>query len=156
MLGPERASTRQTHAATTTLNASQIRRSVIFGRPHAHPSRLSNAYRPAEFPTKHEMVMPSPRRSPPPLTSGPATLGPGRSPGLSFTVIRRAKSKQPRGIVLARLICVRCKRDVKSVLRCRACGALCPTSRIGAALLSPGAFAFYGLILVVVAILWFA
>src|SRR6516164_9079486 len=77
-------------------------------------------------------------------------------PGLSFAVIRRAKREQPRGIVLARLICVRCKKDVKSVLRCRACGALCPTSRIGSALLSPGAFAFYGLILVVVAILWFA
>src|SRR5215470_380922 len=64
-------------------------------------------------------------------------------PGLSFAVIRRAKREQPRGIVLARLICVRCKKDVKSVLRCRACGALCPTSRIGSALLSPGALAFY-------------
>src|SRR5215467_3119548 len=78
------------------------------------------------------------------------------SPGLSFAVIRCAKREQPRGIVLARLICVRCKKDVKSVLRCRSCGALCPTSRIGSALLSPGALAFYGLILVVVAILWFA
>jgi len=44
--------TRQTQAATTTLNASQIRRSVIFGRPHAHPSRSNNAYRPLAVPIK--------------------------------------------------------------------------------------------------------
>jgi len=43
---------------------------------------------------------------------------------------------------LARLICTRCRADVKSVLRCRACGALCPTSQIGSAMLSPGAFTF--------------
>jgi hypothetical protein len=45
-----------------------------------------------------------------------------------------------------RLICTRCKSDVKSVLRCRRCGALCPTSRLGSAMLTPGAFAFYALI----------
>jgi len=43
--------TRQTQAATATLNASQIRRSVIFGRPNAHPSRKDNAYGPLQFPT---------------------------------------------------------------------------------------------------------
>jgi hypothetical protein len=64
--------------------------------------------------------------------------------------------EQPRGIVLARLICTRCRADVKSVLRCRACGALCPTSQIGAAMLSPPAFTFYVFVLVVVAIFWFA
>ena len=41
--------TRQTQAATATLNASQIRRSVIFGRPNAHPSRKDNAYGPLQF-----------------------------------------------------------------------------------------------------------
>ena len=54
-----------------------------------------------------------------------------------------------------RLICTRCRKDVKSVLRCRSCGTLCPTSEIGAAMLSSSAFAFYGLISIVVAIFWF-
>jgi len=49
--GPEMVTTRQTQAATATLNASQIRRSVIFGRPNAHPSRKDNAYGPLQFPT---------------------------------------------------------------------------------------------------------
>src|SRR5215467_12684789 len=53
--GPEIASTRQTQAPTTTLNASQIRRSVIVGRPHTHPSRKDNAYGPLQFPTQHEI-----------------------------------------------------------------------------------------------------
>ena len=64
--------------------------------------------------------------------------------------------EQPRRIVSARLICTRCHADVKSVLRCRACGALCPTSRIGSGMLSSRAFAFYVLALVVAAIFWFA
>jgi uncharacterized protein (DUF983 family) len=57
---------------------------------------------------------------------------------------------------LARLICTNCRADVKSVLRCRACGALYPTSEIGAAMLSPSAFVFYIIVSVVVAIFWFA
>jgi hypothetical protein len=65
-------------------------------------------------------------------------------------------SEGSRGVGLARLICTRCRKDVKSVLRCRSCGTLCPTSQIGAAMLSPSAFAFYGLISIVVAIFWFA
>jgi len=48
--GPEMVTTRQTQAATTTLNASQIRRSVIFGRPHAHPSRARQRLRPLAVP----------------------------------------------------------------------------------------------------------
>jgi len=58
-------------------------------------------------------------------------------------------------ILLARLICTRCKADVKSALRCARCGSLCPTSKIGATLLSRRAAAFYVLLLVVVAIFWF-
>src|SRR6516162_5920198 len=61
-----------------------------------------------------------------------------------------------RRIVSARLICTRCHADVKSVLRCRACGALCPTSKIGSEMLSSRAFAFYVLALVAAAIFWFA
>jgi hypothetical protein len=57
---------------------------------------------------------------------------------------------------LARLICTVCRADVKSILRCRACGALCPTSEIGAAMLNPSAFAFYVLVLTVGAIFWFS
>ena len=57
---------------------------------------------------------------------------------------------------MARLICTRCHADVKSVLRCRACGALCPTSEVGTAMLSPSAFAFYVLVSVVAAIFLFA
>src|SRR6516162_4377738 len=64
--------------------------------------------------------------------------------------------EQPQRIVSARLICTRCHADVKSVLRCRACGALCPTSKIGSAMLSSRAFAFYVLALVAAAIFWFA
>jgi ferredoxin len=51
---------------------------------------------------------------------------------------------------VARLICKRCWADTRSVVRCRACGALCPTSALGVALLSPAAFAFYALVAVVV------
>ena len=54
-----------------------------------------------------------------------------------------------------RLVCKQCYRDVKSVLRCRGCGAIFPTSELGTALISPGGFAFYALILVVVGIFWF-
>ena len=50
--------------------------------------------------------------------------------------------EQPRRIVSARLICTRCHANVKSVLRCRACGALCPTSELGAAMLNPSIFVF--------------
>src|SRR6516165_3727381 len=64
--------------------------------------------------------------------------------------------EQPRRIVSARLICTRCHANVKSVLRCRACGALCPTSKIGSAMLSSKAFAFYVLALVVAAMFWYA
>ena len=58
-------------------------------------------------------------------------------------------NKDVRGgaLVLARLICTRCRADVESVLRCRRCGALCPTSEIGTAMLSPSAFVFYVLVL---------
>jgi hypothetical protein len=35
---------------------------------------------------------------------------------------------------VVRLVCTRCRADVKSVLRYRAYGALCPTSEIGAAI----------------------
>jgi len=62
--------------------------------------------------------------------------------------------EQPRRIASARLICTRCHADVKSVLRCPACGALCPTSKIGSGMLSSKAFAFYVLALVVAAIFW--
>ena len=55
-----------------------------------------------------------------------------------------------------RLVCTQCYRDVKSVLRCDGCGALCPTSKIGAAMVSPPAFMFYVFALVVVAIFSFA
>jgi hypothetical protein len=55
-------------------------------------------------------------------------------------------------VALTRLICTHCRADVESVLRCRRCGALCPTSQIGAALLSPSAFVSYVLVLVVIAI----
>ena len=64
--------------------------------------------------------------------------------------------EQPQRIVSARLICTRCHADVKSVLRCRACGALCPTSKIGSGMLSSRAFAFYVLVSVVAAIFLFA
>jgi hypothetical protein len=52
--------------------------------------------------------------------------------------------------------CYRCYRDVKSVLRCDGCGASCPTSKIGAAIVRPPAFVFYVFALVVVAIFSFA
>jgi len=55
-----------------------------------------------------------------------------------------------------RLVCTQCYRDVKSVLRCGGCGALCPISKIGAGMLSPPAFMFYVFALVVVAIFSFA
>ena len=55
-----------------------------------------------------------------------------------------------------RLVCTQCYRDVKTVLRCGGCGALCPTSKIGAAMLSAPAFTFYFFVLVVVAIFFFA
>ena len=82
--------------------------------------------------------------------------GVGINPSAKFLKYKAVSEGRPGGIVLARLICTRCKADVKSVVRCRRCGALCPTSAIGAAILSPTAFAFYILVLVVVAIFWFA
>ena|SRR6516225_12098541 len=92
---------------------------------------------------------------PPPLIVGSATLGwrPGLTRRQNFSVIRDARQA---GDVLARLLCVRCRVDTKSVLRCRRCGALCSTSEIGSAMLTPSAFALYGLISVVAAIFWFA
>jgi len=47
---------------------------------------------------------------------------------------------------MARLICRRCAADVHNTMRCRTCGAMHPTSELRAALLSPSAFGFYGLI----------
>src|SRR5262249_49612485 len=77
------------------------------------------------------------------LVVGPATFGSVAS-GLTyrqnFSVIRDARQA---GGVLARLICVRCRVDTKNVLRLPRCGALCPTSQIGSAVLKPSAFAFY-------------
>jgi hypothetical protein len=77
--------------------------------------------------------------------------GSGINPSANFL----SYSEGQPGVGLARLICTRCRKDVKSVLRCRSCGTLYPTSKIGAAMLSPSAFAFYGLISIVVAIFWF-
>jgi len=54
-----------------------------------------------------------------------------------------------------RLVCTQCHRDVKSVLSCRGCGAIFPTSELGPVLISRGAFALYALVLVVVGIFWF-
>jgi len=54
-----------------------------------------------------------------------------------------------------RLVCTQCYRDVKSVLHCGSCGALFPTSKLGPIMLSPSAFGFNTLILVVVAIFLF-
>ena len=54
-----------------------------------------------------------------------------------------------------RLVCTQCYRDVKSVLRCAACAAIFPTSKLGPILISRGAFAFYALISLVVGIFWF-
>src|SRR6516162_8587562 len=86
---------------------------------------------------------------------GPATLGPV-APELTRRQNFSVRPKRQPGAVLARLICTRCRADTKSVLRCRACGALCPTSKFGPALLSPSALACYVLVLVVVVLIWFA
>jgi hypothetical protein len=85
----------------------------------------------------------------------PAALvvGPALTRRQIFFVITRGRRGQP-GESFG-LICTRCRSDVKNALRCRACGALCPTSEIAAAILSPNAFAFYVLFLMVVAIFWF-
>src|SRR5262249_54514950 len=74
----------------------------------------------------------------------------------AVTVVRGAPALATAVAPRHRLICTRCHADVKSVLRCRACGALCPTSKIGSGMLSSRAFAFYVLALVVAAIFWFA
>ena len=74
----------------------------------------------------------------------------------TVTVVRGAPALAAAVAPRHRLICTRCHADVKSVLRCRACGALCPTSKIGSAMLSSRAFAFYVLALVAAAIFWFA
>jgi hypothetical protein len=97
------------------------------------------------------------RRFPPPWSIEAATLthGAGINPPANFLSNKTCSEGIARRIVLTRLICTRCRADVKSVLRCRTCGALCPTSEIGAAMLSSGAFAFYLLVSVVVAIFWF-
>jgi hypothetical protein len=59
------------------------------------------------------------------------------------------------GIALTRLICRRCNADVRNTLRCRACGALHPTSELRAAVLSPSAAAFYSILALLVALwLW--
>jgi hypothetical protein len=63
--------------------------------------------------------------------------------------------RMDRLVCRRRLVCTQCYRDVKSVLRCRGCGAMFPTSKLGPILTSRGAFAFYALTLVVVAIFWF-
>jgi hypothetical protein len=54
--------TRQTQAATTTLNASQIRRSVIFGRPHAHPSRKTTLTAPCSSRPSARLAQPKPKK----------------------------------------------------------------------------------------------
>ena len=72
----------------------------------------------------------------------------------TVTVVRGAPALAAAVAPRHRLICTRCHADVKSVLRCRACGALCPTSKIGSRMLSSKAFAFYVLALVVAAIFW--
>src|SRR5262249_13310584 len=91
---------------------------------------------------------------------GPSQTRAFMAPGLTgrqiFLSNKKVLGGAAGGVGLARLICTRCRKDVKSVLRCRSCGTLCPTSEIGAAMLSPSAFAFYGLISIVVAIFWFA
>ena len=74
----------------------------------------------------------------------------------TVTVVRGAPALAAAVAPRHRLICTRCDADVKSVLRCRACGALCPTSKIGSAMLSSKAFAFYVLALVVAAIFLYA
>jgi hypothetical protein len=92
------------------------------------------------------------RRFPPPWSISLRGALTGRQ---IFSVIKGRLEVSPGGVVVARLICTRCRADTKSILRCRACGTLCPTSEIGAAMLSPSAFTFYVLGLVVVAIFWF-
>jgi len=72
----------------------------------------------------------------------------------AVTVVRGAPALAAAAAPRHRLICTRCHADVESVLQCRACGALCPTSKIGSGMLSSKAFAFYVLALVVAAIFW--
>ena len=74
----------------------------------------------------------------------------------AVTVVRGAPALAAAAAPRHRLICTRCHADVESVLQCRACGALCPTSRIGSGMLSSRAFAFYVLALVVAAIFLYA
>jgi purine-nucleoside phosphorylase len=52
-----------------------------------------------------------------------------------------------------RLVCRRCSADVQNIIRCGTCGAMHPTSELRAALLSPSAFGFYGLILLLFVLL---
>ena len=55
-----------------------------------------------------------------------------------------------------RLVCTQCYGlNVNSVLRCRGCGAIFPTSKLGPILISRGAFAFYIFILVAIAMFSF-
>ena len=74
----------------------------------------------------------------------------------AVTVVRGAPALAAAAAPRHRLICTRCHADVESVLQCRACGALCPTSKIGSGMLSSKAFAFYVLALVVAAIFLYA
>src|SRR5437763_9100416 len=108
----------------------------------------------AAEPSSRLTLTKSERRFPPPWSS--ARDGWPRGARIN----RLAKFLSNKGVLgavaLTRLICTRCRADVEGVLRCRRCGALCPTSQIGAALLSPSAFVFYVLVLVVIAIFWFA
>lgn len=93
------------------------------------------------------------------VTDSPsATLG-SLAPALTrlqiFSAIRRRAWRELAGAPFDQAYLHAVQKDVKSVLRCRGCGALFPTSELGPILLSPGAFAFYALISVVVAIFWF-
>jgi hypothetical protein len=54
---------------------------------------------------------------------------------------------------MGRLVCRRCAADVQNTFRCHTCGAMHPTSELRAALLSPSAFGFYSLVLLVFVLL---
>jgi ribosomal protein L40E len=66
-----------------------------------------------------------------------------------------SRSRLLRRGVLASLICRRCAVRLKShTTRCPHCGVLSPTSKLGAALLTPSAFAF-GTLVALLAAIWF-
>jgi hypothetical protein len=102
--------------------------------PSGRSNGLASRRRPAEQRPPHYVC--------PPLSAAVAACGAklhGSAINLPENFLSSNKASSG-GFVLAGLICTRCKADVKSVVRCRRCGALCPTSRIGAAMLSPGSW----------------